>query len=565
VLDEDEFANTLIPELFKHNNYASFVRQLNMYGFHKKVGLSDNSMNASANKRKTPSEYYNKYFKRGRPELLWLIQKPKNPPGNAKRKRGDTKAGAADSDDEAKPVVERQPSETVAESTTARQDLATIPKAELSTFRHEVEQLKQQQRYISSIISQMKRQNDQLYQQAQAFSAMHDRHESSINAILTFLSSFYNRSLEGQGVNIQDMFNNVMPQNMQQQQHGNVVDVGDYPEADVQPQPQRPIRRPFLLEAPPANVAPVTPVSDKVSTAPPSARSTMSPKPGKQNNFPFRRPSQTSQANNRNPVFKTDAPTPDTLSQVPEKPSSGASRIAPNSGNASSPNTGNADFDTALSQIDENVRNSGPLTPQQREQVLSLMNSTSGAGSNNALATSTPPQLPNLDDIGRQSNNLDFLQKLQEEQAGRVQQLADRLTPLSPTGSIPGFTVNGGELGNPGELDLNDWMNTDYFGNTGPNPAPNGFTNDLGNDDLFGDLPNFDGTADATNTNFLHVPTGTGDDNMFNLAGTADGGHVGGRVESVSSEATSPAATVPDEAKESSNAPDRSPKKRRKN
>ena len=73
VLDEDEFAKTLIPELFKHNNYASFVRQLNMYGFHKKVGLSDNSMRSSERKNKTPSEYSNPYFKRGRPNLLWLI------------------------------------------------------------------------------------------------------------------------------------------------------------------------------------------------------------------------------------------------------------------------------------------------------------------------------------------------------------------------------------------------------------------------------------------------------------------------------------------------------------
>jgi heat shock transcription factor, other eukaryote len=78
VEDEDEFAKKLIPELFKHNNYASFVRQLNMYGFHKKVGLSDNSMRASEKKSKSLSEYSNPYFRRGHPDLLWLIQKPRN-------------------------------------------------------------------------------------------------------------------------------------------------------------------------------------------------------------------------------------------------------------------------------------------------------------------------------------------------------------------------------------------------------------------------------------------------------------------------------------------------------
>jgi heat shock transcription factor len=113
VLDEDEFARTLIPELFKHNNYASFVRQLNMYGFHKKVGLSDNSMRASERKNKSPSEYANPYFKRGHPDLLWLIQKPKNVSGQSSKGAG--KGAKARTEDGDEPDGEEYPDEATSE------------------------------------------------------------------------------------------------------------------------------------------------------------------------------------------------------------------------------------------------------------------------------------------------------------------------------------------------------------------------------------------------------------------------------------------------------------------
>lgn len=66
----DHFSKIILPKYFKHKNYASFVRQLNMYNFTRKT---DSNMENSF------KEYFkNKYFQRNKLELISNIQRKTN-------------------------------------------------------------------------------------------------------------------------------------------------------------------------------------------------------------------------------------------------------------------------------------------------------------------------------------------------------------------------------------------------------------------------------------------------------------------------------------------------------
>uniref|UniRef100_A0AAQ6IR15 HSF-type DNA-binding domain-containing protein n=1 Tax=Anabas testudineus TaxID=64144 RepID=A0AAQ6IR15_ANATE len=72
VLDEQRFAKEILPKFFKHNNMASFIRQLNMYGFRKVMHIDTGIVKQE---RDGPVEFQHPYFKQGQDDLLENIKR----------------------------------------------------------------------------------------------------------------------------------------------------------------------------------------------------------------------------------------------------------------------------------------------------------------------------------------------------------------------------------------------------------------------------------------------------------------------------------------------------------
>lgn len=517
-----------------------------MYGFHKRVDIADGSLRQSESARKgqkPPSMYSHPYFRRNRPDLLWLIQKPTGK-SNAKRKRDGTLKGDGDSDDERQysPGPDGRPLGEL--GNLGANGLAQMPRTEMAAVRTELKKLQQQQSMISRMISQLKEQNEHFYRQATAFQQLHDRHENSINAILTFLATFYNRSLEGSGgQNAVNMFGN-QTQNGQQQQQGSVVEEFTDGMTDANNQQlQRYNKRPQLLLGAPnvLNNDAATPSSARPSASPPES------------NSPQKRDSvSTLQAESAipgrgvstaSPIAKDDADTPNYLHSVPDNNQVMSYINNANATSASSENT--PAFD--ISALGDYSNAAGGLTPQQRSNMLAMINQHGGGApnENNALISPNAPNMQHhMDHIKQNREQIEALTAMQASNNESIQNIQDRIGQFSPGATFSGDDTNNNipdyimdELlqGAVNDSDFNDFDNNFDF------QAAAEQTNPDWNDDYFGEVGDtgadmFKAAAGAVKEAEIRKTVDNTGQNHLTPQGV-------GTVESVqSSEAPSPAA-----------------------
>lgn len=156
VTHRENFVHEILPKYFRHSNFASFVRQLNMYGWHKVQDIRSGSIQNNSDER---WEFENKNFIQNKEEFL-------------------------------ENIIRQKPSSSQVHKD-AISLMANGEEIDIGILINELETVKYNQMAIAEDLKRISKDNELLWQENILARERHQTQQQALEKIMKFLSSLY--------------------------------------------------------------------------------------------------------------------------------------------------------------------------------------------------------------------------------------------------------------------------------------------------------------------------------------------------------------------------------------